>query len=276
MSRIQTTFATLKKTGRKALIPYVTAGFPFADITPELMHGMVAGGADVIELGVPFSDPSADGPVIQKAGDKALGFGIGMLQVLEMVRVFRLKDSTTPVVLMGYANPVERYDIKHGAGSTAELGSAFIRDAAKAGVDGVLIVDYPPEECVEFAKRLRAHNMDLIFLLAPTSTDERMKQVASVASGYVYYVSLKGVTGSGALDVDAVSAMLPRIRQHVSVPVGVGFGIRDAATAQAIGKVADAVVIGSKIIQLIENQPRDKVALVAKDFLKEIRTALDA
>ena len=276
MSRLQTTFAALEKTGRKALIPYVTAGFPFADITPELMHGMVAGGADVIELGVPFSDPSADGPVIQKAGDKALGFGIGMLQVLEMVRIFRLKDDTTPVVLMGYANPVERYDIKHDAGSNAESGSAFIRDAAKAGVDGVLIVDYPPEECVEFARRLRAHNMDLIFLLAPTSTDERMKQVASVASGYVYYVSLKGVTGSGALDVDEVSAMLPRIRQHVSVPVGVGFGIRDAATAQAIGKVADAVVIGSKIIQLIENQPKDKVALVAKDFLKEIRTALDA
>ena len=276
MSRIQTTFAALKITGRKALIPYVTAGFPFADITPELMHGMVAGGADVIELGVPFSDPSADGPVIQKAGDNALGFGIGMLQVLEMVRVFRLKDDTTPVVLMGYANPVERYDIKHGAGSNESDESAFIRDAAKAGVDGVLIVDYPPEECVEFARRLRAHNMDLIFLLAPTSTDERMKQVASVASGYVYYVSLKGVTGSGALDVDAVSAMLPRIRQHVSVPVGVGFGIRDAATAQAIGKVADAVVIGSKIIQLIENQPRDKVALAAKDFLKDIRTALDA
>ena len=273
MSRIQTAFAALKKSGRKALIPYVTAGFPFADITPELMHGMVAGGADVIELGVPFSDPSADGPVIQKAGDKALGFGIGMLQVLEMVRVFRLKDDTTPVVLMGYANPVERYDIKHGAGSNE---SAFIRDAAAAGVDGVLIVDYPPEECVEFAKRLRAHNMDLIFLLAPTSTDERMKQVASVASGYVYYVSLKGVTGSGALDVDAVASMLPRIRQHVSVPVGVGFGIRDAATAQAIGKVADAVVIGSKIIQLIEHEPRDKVALVTKDFLKEVRTALDA
>jgi tryptophan synthase alpha chain len=276
MSRIQTTLANLKNQGRQALIPYVMAGFPFSDVTPELMHAMVAGGADVIELGVPFSDPSADGPVIQKAGEKALGLGIGLLQVLEMVRVFRLENSTTPVVLMGYANPLERYDIKHGAGSNAELGSAFIRDAAKAGVDGVLIVDYPPEECVEFAKRLRANNMDLIFLLAPTSTDERMKQVASVASGYVYYVSLKGVTGSGALDVDAVSAMLPRIRQHVSVPVGVGFGIRDAATAKAIGKVADAVVIGSKIIQLIENQPRDKVAAVAKDFLKEIRTALDA
>ena len=272
MSRIQTTFATLKSEGRKALIPFVTAGYPFADITPELMHGMVAGGADVIELGVPFSDPSADGPVIQKAGDKALAAGIGLAQVLEMVRTFRTSNNSTPVVLMGYANPVEAYDLRH-RGVAGE--GAFIRDAAAAGVDGVLIVDYPPEECVEFAARLRARNMDLIFLLAPTSTDARMQQVAEVASGYVYYVSLKGVTGSGALDVDAVAAMLPRIRQHVRVPVGVGFGIRDAATAQAIGKVADAVVIGSKIIQLIENEPRDKVASVAQDFLRGIRTALD-
>ncbi|MEP6588161.1 MAG: tryptophan synthase subunit alpha [Polaromonas sp.] len=272
MSRIESTFSRLKIQGRKALIPYVTAGFPFADVTPELMHAMVAGGADVIELGVPFSDPSADGPVIQKSGEKALSLGIGLVQVLDMVRVFRLKDSTTPVVLMGYANPVERYDIKHGTGDNE---SAFIRDAAAAGVDGMLIVDYPPEECTLFAARLKAHGMDLIFLLAPTSTDERMAQVAEVASGYVYYVSLKGVTGAGTLDVDAVEAMLPRIRQHVSVPVGVGFGIRDAATAKAIGKVADAVVIGSKIIQLIENQPRDRVAAVAQDFLKEIRTALD-
>jgi len=272
MSRIQPTFSKLKTQGRKALIPFVTAGFPYADITPDLMHAMVAAGADIIELGVPFSDPMADGPVIQKAGEKALQLGIGTREVLDMVRAFRSKDNSTPVVLMGYANPVERYDIKHGAGSTE---SAFIRDAAQAGVDGVLIVDYPPEECVEFAARLRAHGMDLIFLLAPTSTDARMAQVAQLASGYVYYVSLKGVTGAGTLDVGAVEAMLPRIRQHVNVPVGVGFGIRDAATAKAISKVADAVVIGSKIIQLIENQPRDKVASVAHDFLKEIRTALD-
>ena len=271
MSRIAATFDRLKSQGRKALIPYVTAGFPFADVTPELMHAMVAGGADVIELGVPFSDPSADGPVIQKAGEKALSLGIGLAQVLQMVRAFREKDSATPVVLMGYANPVERYDIKHG---TSKGESAFIRDAAEAGVDGVLIVDYPPEECVEFAARLRAHGMDLIFLLAPTSTSARMAQVAEVASGYVYYVSLKGVTGAGTLDVAAVEAMLPRIRQHVKVPVGVGFGIRDAATAQAIGAVADAVVIGSKIIQLIEHQPRDQVARVAQDFLQGIRSAL--
>ena len=269
MSRIDTTFANLKAKGRRALIPYVTAGFPFADITPDLMHGMVAAGADVIELGVPFSDPSADGPVIQKSGEKALALGIGTVQVLDMVRVFRQKNTTTPVVLMGYANPVERYNLKHGTDS-------FIADASKAGVDGVLIVDYPPEECVDFAAKLRAHGMDLIFLLAPTSTDQRMAQVARVASGYVYYVSLAGVTGAGNLDTGAVAAMLPRIRAHVRVPVGVGFGIRDAATARAIGQVADAVVIGSKVIQLIEAQPRDKVVEAASSFLREIRAALDA
>lgn len=269
MSRIQTTFEQLKAQGRKALIPYVTAGFPFADITPALMHGMVEAGADVIELGVPFSDPMADGPVIQKAGEKALGLGVGMVQVLDHVREFRKRNGTTPVVLMGYANPVERYDQIHGEG-------AFVRDSAEAGVDGVLIVDYPPEECEAFAASLRAHNMDLIFLLAPTSTDERMAQVARVASGYVYYVSLKGVTGSGALDTSAVEQMLPRIRQHVHIPVGVGFGIRDAATAQAIGKVSDAVVIGSRIIQLIEDQEHAKVVPLTIDFLRGIRKAMDA
>ena len=268
MSRIQAAFSKLKAQNKTALIPYVMAGFPYTDVTPDLMHGMVRAGADVIELGVPFSDPSADGLVIQKAGEKALALGIGLAKVLDMVTTFRLADKTTPVVLMGYANPVERYEIKHGAGS-------FIKHASAAGVDGMLIVDYPPEECEVFAADLRAHDMDLIFLLAPTSTDERMAQVARVASGYVYYVSLKGVTGAGNLDTAAVEAMLPRIRQHVHIPVGVGFGIRDAATAKAVGKVADAVVIGSKIIQLIENQPRDRVADVAHDFLKEIRSALD-
>lgn len=268
MSRIETTFEQLKAQGRKALIPYVTAGFPFADITPALMHGMVDAGADVIELGVPFSDPMADGPVIQKAGEKALSLGVGMVQVLDHVREFRKRNTTTPVVLMGYANPVERYDQVHGEG-------AFVKDSAGAGVDGVLIVDYPPEECEAFAASLRAHGMDLIFLLAPTSTDERMAQVARVASGYVYYVSLKGVTGSGALDTSAVEQMLPRIRQHVQIPVGVGFGIRDAATAQAIGRVADAVVIGTRIIQLIEDQEHAKVVPLTIDFLRGIRKALD-
>lgn len=269
MSRIGTTLGALKARGRKALIPYVTAGFPYADITPELMHGMVAAGADVIELGVPFSDPMADGPVIQKAGEQALTFGIGLTQVLAMVRTFRERDSTTPVVLMGYANPVERYDLVHGA-------KAFIRDAAASGVDGVLIVDYPPEECEGFAADLKAAGLDLIFLLAPTSTEARMQQVARVASGYVYYVSLKGVTGAGHLDTAAVEAMIPRIREHVHIPVGVGFGIRDAQTAHAVGRVADAVVIGTRIIQLIDGQPRDAVVPTVATFLQEIRRALDA
>ena len=269
MSRIEVTLAALMAQGRKALIPYVMAGFPYADVTPDLMHGMVAAGADIIELGVPFSDPSADGPVIQKAGEKALALGIGTAQVLAMVKAFRTTDKRTPVVLMGYANPVERYDLLHGK-------DAFIGDAAAAGVDGVLVVDYPPEECVEFAAKLREHAMDLIFLLAPTSTDERMAQVNRVASGYVYYVSLKGVTGAGTLDTGAVEAMLPRIRQNVSLPVGVGFGIRDAETARAISRVADAVVIGSRIIQLIEPQPREAVVETAAAFLRDIRSALDA
>ncbi len=269
MSRIAATFNALKKDGRKALIPYVTAGFPYADITPELMHGMVAAGADVIELGVPFSDPMADGPVIQKAGEDALALGIGMKQVLAMVATFRAKDTTTPVVLMGYANPVEKYDLVHGA-------DAFIRDAAKAGVDGLLVVDYPPEECEDFAARLRAANIDLIFLLAPTSTSARMAQVARIATGYVYYVSLKGVTGAGHLDTEAVSQMIPRIREHVNIPVGVGFGIRDARTAQAVGSAADAVVIGTKIIQLIDGQPRERVVPLVSEFLAGIREALDA
>ena len=269
MSRIAPTFARLGQSGRKALVPYVTAGFPQADVTPALMHAMVAAGSDVIELGVPFSDPMADGPAIQKAGEKALALGVGMTQVLAMVRSFREQDDATPVVLMGYANPVERYDLKHGQ-------DAFVRDAAAAGVDGVLIVDYPPEECEEFAAKLRSQGMDLIFLLAPTSTDQRMKQVAKVASGYVYYVSLKGVTGAGHLDTDAVEKMLPRIRAHVKVPVGVGFGIRDAATAQAIGKSADAVIIGTRIIQLLEGQTREQGIAAVAAFLRGIRAALDA
>jgi tryptophan synthase alpha chain len=268
MSRIQTTFDKLKLEGRKALIPYVTAGFPFANITPQLMHGMVEAGADVIELGVPFSDPMADGPVIQKAGERALALGIGLKQVLAMVAQFRETDTTTPVVLMGYANPVEKYDLINGK-------DAFIADSAKAGVDGVLVVDYPPEECEQFAADLRAQNMDLIFLLAPTSTPERMALVGRIASGYVYYVSLKGVTGSGALDVDAVAAAIPKIKAHVSIPVGVGFGIRDAATARAIGNVSDAVVIGTKIIQLLEELSHERVVPTAIQFIREIRTALD-
>ncbi|MBQ0931542.1 tryptophan synthase subunit alpha [Ideonella alba] len=269
MSRIAATFAALKADGRKALIPYVCAGDPHADGTVEVMLALADGGADVIELGVPFSDPMADGPVIQKAAERALARGIGMAQVLAMVRDFRARNADTPVVLMGYANPVERYDQKHG-------GGAFVKDAAAAGVDGVLIVDYPPEECGAFAQALQAHGLDLIFLLAPTSTEQRMRLVGEIATGYVYYVSLKGVTGAGNLDTDAVAAAVPRIRQHVKVPVGVGFGIRDAASAQAVGRVSDGVVIGSRLIQILETQTRDNAPAAARAFMAEIRTALDS
>ena len=268
MSRIAATFAALKAAGRKALIPYVCAGDPFPDATPQIMQALAEGGADVIELGVPFSDPMADGPVIQKAAERALARGIGMTQVLDAVRSFRQGNATTPVVLMGYANPVERYDQKHGT-------DAFVKDAAAAGVDGVLIVDYPPEECGAFAAKLKDHGLDLIFLLAPTSTEQRMRQVGEIATGYVYYVSLKGVTGAGHLDTEAVAEAVPRIRQHVKVPVGVGFGIRDAASAQAVGRVSDGVVIGSRLIQILETQIRDNAPGAARQFMAEIRAALD-
>jgi tryptophan synthase alpha chain len=269
MSRIAGTLDALLSRGRKALIPYVPVGDPYADATPEIMHGLVRGGADIIELGVPFSDPMADGPVIQKASERALARGIGMVQVLDAVRSFRQKDGQTPIVLMGYANPVERYDQRHGAG-------AFITAAAEAGVDGVLVVDYPPEECEAFAAGLRAKGLDLIFLLAPTSTDARMREVGRLASGYVYYVSLKGVTGAGHLDIAGVASALPRIRKHVSVPVGVGFGIRDAASACAVAEVADAVVIGTRLVQVLEAEPRDNVARAGEAFMAGIRAALDA
>ena len=269
MSRIAATLNALKAQGRKALIPYVTAGDPYADATPEIMLALAQGGADIIELGVPFSDPMADGPVIAQASERALTRGIGLTQVLGCVQRFRAANATTPVVLMGYANPVERYDQKHGAG-------AFIRDAAGAGVDGLLIVDYPPEDCELFAADLKAAGLDLIFLLAPTSTEARIREVGRIATGYVYYVSLKGVTGAGHLDTDAVAAAVPRIRAHVKVPVGVGFGIRDAATAQAVARVSDAVVIGSKLVQILHAEPRDKVAAAGKAFMAEIRAALDS
>ncbi|MFH7044091.1 tryptophan synthase subunit alpha [Paucibacter sp. JuS9] len=264
MSRIANAFARLKSEGRKALIPFITAGDPYPDATVEIMHALAQGGADVIELGVPFSDPMADGPVIQKAGERALKHGIGLAKVLEFVRSFRSTDRNTPVVLMGYANPVERYGLQR-----------FVADAKAAGVDGVLIVDYPPEEAEAFAAALRTQALDPIFLLAPTSSEERMERIGKIASGYVYYVSLKGVTGAGHLDTAAVAEVIPRIRKHVSVPVGVGFGIRDAATAQAVGAVSDAVVIGSRLVQLLEVQPRDNVASTAAAFMAEIRAALD-
>jgi tryptophan synthase alpha chain len=264
MSRIQTCMAALAANNKKGLIPFITAGDPGPELTVPLMHALVDGGADIIELGVPFSDPMADGPVIQRASERALLRGVGLRDVLQFVREFRRSNQTTPVVLMGYANPIER------------MGqNVFIAQAAEAGVDGVLVVDYPPEECEDFARNMQQHGMDTIFLLAPTSTDERMALVGKIASGYVYYVSLKGVTGSGSLDLDAVAEMIPRIKKHVKVPVGVGFGIRDGATAKAISTVADAVVIGSRIIQELENAAPENAEAAVKTFISGVRQALD-
>jgi tryptophan synthase alpha chain len=265
VSRIAKTLDALQAKGRKALIPYITAGDPYPDATVDIMVAMAKAGADVIELGVPFSDPMADGPVIQKASERALAKRIGLPQVLEYVRGFRACDDRTPIVLMGYANPIERYGIDR-----------FVADAKAAGVDGVLVVDYPPEECEPFARTLKSNGMDPIFLLAPTSTEARIRAVGEIASGYVYYVSLKGVTGAGHLDTSAVAQAVPRIKAHVKLPVGVGFGIRDAASARAVAAVADAVVIGSALVQLLETRERAQVAAAAADFIGGIRAALDA
>ncbi len=269
MSRIAATLQALRAQQRTALIPFITAGHPYADATPQIVHALVEGGADIIELGVPFSDPMADGPVIQQAAAQALAQGVNLARVLQMVQRLRERDARTPLVLMGYANPIERYDQRHGAG-------AFVAAAAQAGVDGVLVVDYPPEEGEAFAAQLRAHALDPIFLLAPTSTDERMRAVGRLASGYVYYVSLTGVTGAGHLDPTAVARTLQRIRRHVTVPVGVGFGIRDAASAQAVAAAADAVIIGTRLVQILQAQPRDNVAAAGRAFIAGIRAALDA
>ncbi|ENO90158.1 tryptophan synthase subunit alpha [Thauera linaloolentis] len=265
MSRIQTVFQRLQADGRKALIPFITAGFPEPALTLPLMHALVEGGADVIELGVPFSDPMADGPTIQRASECALAQGMSLRKLLGIVRSFRAEDDDTPVVLMGYANPIE-----------AMGTDAFVAEARAAGVDGVLVVDYPPEECVSFARAAKAAGLDPIFLLAPTSTEQRFADVAAAGSGYIYYVSLKGVTGSGKLDINEVARRIPRIRAAVGMPVGVGFGIRDAESARRIGAVADAVVIGSRVIEEIEQSPRDEAAARVTAFMRGIREALDA
>ncbi len=264
MSRIQTTFAALAAQGRKALIPFITAGDPDPDLSLPLMRALVAGGADIIELGVPFSDPMADGPTIQRASERALAHGMSLRRVLALVQEFRKENAMTPVVLMGYANPVEAYGVE-----------AFARDAREAGVDGVLVVDYPPEECADFSAVMKRADIDPIFLLAPTSTEKRYDEVAQIGSGYIYYVSLKGVTGSGNLDLDEVARRIPLIREKVGMPVGVGFGIRDGATAARIAAVADAVVIGSRIIEEIESASVAEAPQRVTAFLSGVRAAMD-
>jgi len=264
MSRIKSTFERLAGEGRKALIPFITAGDPDAALTLPLMHTLVEAGADVIELGVPFSDPMADGPTIQRASERALAKGMSLRKVLELVVAFRATDGNTPVVLMGYANPIEAMGLEKFAGA-----------AAAAGVDGVLVVDYPPEEAISFGATMKAQGMDPIFLLAPTSTTARIEQVAAVASGYVYYVSLAGVTGAGNLNIEAVAERLPLIREKTGLPVGVGFGIRDASTAARIARIADAVVVGSRIIEEIEKSTAETACANVKALVADIRRGVD-
>ena len=258
MNRIAAAFARK----RPALIPFVTAGDPSPAQTVSIMHALVKGGADVIELGMPFSDPMADGPVIQQSSERALKQGTSLGAVLAAVEEFRKADSSTPVVLMGYANPIERMGL-----------AAFVAAAKKSGVDGVLIVDYPPEESAEWLAALNGSGIDPIFLLSPTSSDARIDLVAKVAKGYIYYVSLKGVTGAAHIDTRDVEAMIAKIRKHAKVPVGVGFGIRDGATAHRVGQVADAVVIGSRIVQAIADDPAH-ASQRAESVLREFREAL--
>ena len=263
MSRIAAAFEGLRAGKRSALIPFVTAGDPHPKDTVAIMHALARGGADVIELGVPFSDPMADGPVIQRSSERALKHHVSLKDVLAMVREFRRTDDATPVVLMGYANPIERMGL-----------AAFVKEAGAAGVDGVLIVDYPPEESGPWLEALKGSPLDPIFLLSPTSTDARIELVSKIARGYIYDVSLKGVTGASNIDTADVEAMLARIRQHTKVPVGVGFGIRDAATAGRIARVADAVVIGSRIVQELADNA-DAAPQRAGELMREFRAGVD-
>ena len=264
MSRIQSTFATLKANNKKALIPYITAGDPHPKFTVELMHAMVKSGADIIELGVPFSDPMADGPVIQRASERALVHKVGLRKVLALVKEFRLDDDNTPVVIMGYANPIEAMGI-----------ATFAASAKESGVDGVLTVDYPPEECEGFIAELNKHDIDSIFLLSPTTEAKRIDLVVKQATGFLYYVSLKGVTGAANLDVEEVKARVANIRKQTSLPVGVGFGVKDAATAKSVAAFADAVVVGSRTVLTIEQSSEETLVANISALIEELRSAID-
>jgi tryptophan synthase alpha chain len=268
MSRIAERLNAAKAAGRKILVTYVVCGDPSPEATLPTIKALVAAGADVIELGVPFSDPMAEGPVIQKGHERALVHGTSLKSTLEIVKEFRQTDQQTPVVLMGYANPIERFGY-----------ASFARAAADAGVDGILTVDLPPEEVKDLKQELDAVGMDNIFLLAPTTRPERAKVIAAHASGFLYYVSLKGVTGAGHLDVDSVKAKLAEFGQLTHLPVCVGFGIKDAATAKAIAQLADGVVVGSVLVDKmgeLQDQGPEKIAAAVGDIVGNIRQALDS
>lgn len=267
MGRIGERFAALQRAGRRGLIPFLTAGDPAPALTVPLMHALVRAGADLIELGVPFSDPMADGPVIQAGNQRALQNGVNLPSVLDMVRVFRRADTATPVVLMGYLNPVEAHGYER-----------FAQDAANAGVDGVITVDMPPEEGEGLERALRAHGLDPIFLLSPTSTSARIARVLSVARGFVYYVSLRGVTGAANMDVVEVERKVNVIRNQSKLPVGVGFGIHDASSAARVARFADAVVVGSALVaRIAECAARPpEIEAQAAAFIAGLRRAIDA
>ncbi|PPD57190.1 MAG: tryptophan synthase subunit alpha [Methylotenera sp.] len=265
MSRIKTVFSVLKVNHKKALIPYITAGDPHPNHTVNLMHTLVKTGADMIELGVPFSDPMADGPVIQRASERALMHKVGLKKVLSMVAEFRQKDDKTPIILMGYANPVE-----------AMGAEKFTQLAKESGVDGVITVDYPPEECKEFISQLQANGMDSIFLLSPTSDSARVDLIVNQASGFLYYVSLKGVTGSANLDIEEVKSRVAEIRLKTDLPIGVGFGVKDSDTAKNVAAFADAVVVGSRMVQAIEHSNDDNLVANVSQLMIELRLAIDA
>ncbi|MBE9516666.1 MAG: tryptophan synthase subunit alpha [Proteobacteria bacterium] len=266
MSRIAARFEKLKSERRTALVPFITAGDPSPEAVVPVMHALVKGGADIIELGVPFSDPMAEGPVIQHASERALTHHVSLRDVLAMVEKFRQRDADTPVVLMGYLNPVE------------VMGYATFAEAAStAGVDGVLTVDLPPEEASEFTAELGKKGLDPIFLLAPTSTEQRMQRVAQAASGFIYYVSLRGVTGASNMNTVEVHDKLEQIRKFTDLPLGVGFGIKDPETAAAVAGVADAVIVGSALVSRLAHVEGglDKVAKEAEDFIASLRAAID-
>lgn len=267
MSRLKTRFDELANAGRKALIPFITAGDPYPEFTVPMMHAMVDAGADVIELGVPFSDPMADGPVIQRASERALVHHMSLRKVLTLATEFRKTDKTTPVVLMGYLNPIEMMGYEN-----------FANAAQQAEIDGVLTVDLPPEEAEECVALLKARDIDQIFLLAPNSPVERIKKMDAVGSGYLYYVSVKGVTGAGHLDTLDVERKLTEIRAHTQLPVGIGFGVKNAETAKTIANLADGVVVGSAFISKIEanlDKPEQAKAEII-ELIKSMRQAMDS
>lgn len=265
MNRLADCFDTLRAKKRKALIPFITAGDPNPHITVALMHALVTAGADILELGIPFSDPMADGIVIQRSSERAVAAGIRLKHVLDMVQQFRETDSTTPIVLMGYLNPIEVMGYAH-----------FAQQAQQSGVDGVLTVDLPPEEASELVTLLRAHGLAAIFLIAPTTTPQRIQHISAQAEGYLYYVSLKGVTGSANIDMDAVSKKLSEIRQYTELPLAVGFGIRDAATARSCAQISDAVIVGSALVQRLADCELAQVLASSHSFISELRQAIDS